>query len=129
MKEAEVLLVDARAQVKAALEGAQCPVPFAVRQRFPAESAGGVVVTYAEYSNVSTDCPVVDELVFQVEVWAFDRETVNIVSAAVNAAMLGMGLKRVYAGPDELAEGPGGYVKKCYRFGRRVDKRWMRLVE
>lgn len=129
MREAERLLVDARAQIKGALEAAECEVPFTVRQRWPVTEADGVVVTYGEYSNVSTQCPVVDELVYQVDVWAFDRETVQTVASAVNRAMLELGLKRVWSGEDTVTDDNSGYLRKSYRFGRKVDKRSMRLVD
>lgn len=129
MREAEGLLVDARAQIKGALEAAECEVPFTVRQRWPVTEADGVVVTYGEYSNVSTQCPVVDELVYQVDVWAFDRETVQTVASAVNRAMLELGLKRVWSGEDTVTDDNSGYLRKSYRFGRKVDKRSMRLVD
>lgn len=129
MQEAEGLLVDGRAQIKGALEAAECQVTFAVRQRWPVTEADGVVVTYEEYSNVSTQCPVVDELVYQVDIWAFDRETVQTVATAVNRAMLGLGLKRVWSGEDAVTDDNSRYLRKAYRFGRRVDKRSMRLVD
>lgn len=129
MREAEGLLVDARAQIKGALEAAECEVSFTVRQRWPVTEADGVVVTYGEYSNVSTQCPVVDELVYQVDVWAFDRETVQTVASAVNRAMLELGLKRVWSGEDTVTDDNSGYLRKSYRFGRKVDKRSMRLVD
>lgn len=129
MREAEGLLVDARAQIRGALEAAECEIHFDVRQRWPVTQAEGVVVTYQEYSNVSTQCPVVDELVYQVDVWAFDRETVQTVASAVNRAMLELGLKRVWSGEDALADDSSRYLRKSYRFGRKVDKRSMRLVD
>lgn len=129
MTETEALLVDGRAQVKEALQSALCEVPFQVRQRYPVSRAEGVVVTYSEFSNVSTDCPVVDQLVYQVDIWAFDRETVWIVAQAVNRAMLGMGLRRSYTGQDTMVGDSSGYLRKTYRFGRKVDKRTMRLVD
>lgn len=129
MNAVKTILVDGRAQVKAVLEAAECDVSYTVRQRYPAVASEGVLVTYGEYSNVSTGCAVVDEIVYQVDVWAFDRETVNLVAAAVNRAMMGMGLKRVYAGPDTTGGDSSGYLRKTYRFGRRVDKRTMRLVD
>lgn len=129
MREAEGLLVDARAQIRGALEAAECEIHFDVRQRWPVTQAEGVVVTYQEYSNVSTQCPVVDELVYQVDVWAFDRETVQTVASAVNRAMLALGLKRVWSGEDALADDSSRYLRKSYRFGRKVDKRSMRLVD
>ncbi len=126
MTEAELTLVDARAQVKAALEEMESDIAFSVRQSYPKEAVEGVVVTYGEYDNRSTDCPVVDEIVYQVDIWAFDRETAAALAALVNRAMLGIGLKRTYMGPDTVENST--YERKTLRFGRRVDKRTMRLI-
>ncbi|MCC8075929.1 MAG: hypothetical protein LIO95_08340 [Clostridiales bacterium] len=126
MTEAELTLVDARAQVKAALEGMESDIAFSVRQSYPREAAEGVVITYGEYDNRSTDCPVVDEIVYQVDIWAFDRETAAALANLVNRAMLGIGLKRTYMGPDTVENST--YERKTLRFGRRVDKRTMRLI-
>ena len=49
--------------------------------------------------------------------------------AAVNRTLLGMGFLREYAGPDERSEEPAGYCRKTFRYGRKVDKRWMRLMD
>ncbi|MCD8147096.1 MAG: hypothetical protein LUD84_07470 [Clostridiales bacterium] len=126
MTEAELTLVDARAQVKAALEEMESDLSFTVRQSYPREAADGVVVTYGEYDNRSTDCPVVDEITYQVDIWAFDRETAAALTDLVNRAMLGIGLKRTYMGPDVVENST--YERKTLRFGRRVDKRTMRLI-
>ncbi|MCD7757370.1 MAG: hypothetical protein LUH45_04290 [Clostridiales bacterium] len=126
MTEAELTLVDARAQVKAALEGMESDIAFSVRQSYPREAAEGVIITYEEYDNRSTDCPVVDEIVYQVDIWAFDRETAAALAALVNRSMLSIGLKRTYMGPDTVENST--YERKTLRFGRRVDKRTMRLI-
>ena len=44
-------------------------------------------------------------------------------------AMLKLGLRRTYAGDDGFdSEGAGAYTK-TYRFGRKIDKRTMRLID
>ena len=126
MTEAELTLVDARQQVKTALEGIESERSFDVRQSWPREEADGVVITYSEYDNRSTDCPVVDELSYQIDIWTFDRETAVELAALVNRAMLELGLKRTYMG--EIMEN-GVFQRKTMRFGRKIDKRWMRLMD
>lgn len=127
MKEAEMKLVDLRGQVKAALEGMECEIPFSVRQSWPRQAAEGVIVTYEEHDNRSTDCAVVDFVEYQVDIWAFDRETVGRLAEKVNRAMMEIGLKRTYMGAERLENGT--YERKTMRFGRNVDKRWMRAVD
>lgn len=127
MTEAELILVDARPQIKTALEGMETDLAFSVRQSYPREREDGVVITYGEFNNRSTDCPVVDEISYQVDIWAFDRETVVKLTGLVNRAMLGIGLLRQYMGPDVVENSQ--YERKTLRFGRKVDKRTMRLVD
>jgi hypothetical protein len=127
MTEAELMLVDLREQVKEALEQIDCDVAFSVRQSYPRERAEGVIITYNEFNNRSTDCSVVDELSYQIDIWAFDRETVVKLTEKVNRAMLELGLRRVYMGPDKSEDSK--YERKTMRFGRKIDKRFMRLVD
>ncbi len=129
MAEASALLVDGRAQVRAALEGIQSETAFSVRQSWPRTENDGVLITYGEYSNVSTDCSVVDSVSYQVDIWAFDRETVVALSALVNQAMTELGLRRTYSDPDGVSAAGLGYEHKQFRFGRKVDKRTMRLID
>ena len=111
MTEAALTLVDGRAQVRKALEEMECSVAYTVRGRYPRSTQDGVLVTVGEY------------------LWAFDRGTVVTLSEAVNRTLLGMGFLREYAGPDERSEEPAGYCRKTFRYGRKVDKRWMRLMD
>ncbi len=127
MTEAEWKLVDLRGIIRAALEKMECAVEYAVRQSSPRESAEGVVVTYQEYDNRSTDCSVVDEVSYQLELWAFDRESLLILAESVNRAMLELGMKRLYMGPEVLEMGV--YEHKIMRFGRLIDKRCMRMID
>ena len=103
MTEAALTLVDGRAQVRKALEDMECSVAYTVRGRYPRSTQDGVLVTVGEYTNTSTDCSVVDKLSYQIDLWAF--------------------------GPDERSDEPTGYCRKTFRYGRKVDKRWMRLMD
>lgn len=126
MSDAELTLADLREPVKRALEGIAFPFPVAVRQSWPREAAEGVIITYQEYDNHSTACSVVDFVEVQVDLWAYDRESVRVLAGLVNRAMLEMGLKRTYMGPELMEHGT--YERKTMRFGRNIDKRWMRPV-
>lgn len=123
------ILIDAREQVRGALASMEVSRPFALRGRYPKGRDEGEVVTWCEYSNVATDCPVVDELVFQVELWTFDPDSQNELAGEVNRVLTGLGLRRVYAGPDSYEDVGPGYYHKTFRFGRKVDKRTMRLID
>ena len=125
----EKSLVDGRQAVRDALAGMRTGLAFTVRGSWPRSTDDGVLITVGEYTNVATDCPVVDEIAYQVDLWAFDRETVVALSQLVNEALTGLGLKRQYAGPDTVSDDPAGYCRKTFRYGRRVDKRTMRLID
>lgn len=129
MTEAAKALVDGRTVVRQALEGLSCGVTYTVRGSYPRSMRDGIIVIVGEYTNISTNCPVVDKLSYQVDLWAFDRETVVTLSEAVNEALLELGLRREYAGPDGISSQPAGYCTKTFRYGRKVDKRWMRLID
>lgn len=127
MNKAETLLVDLRGQIRETLLAAELGEDVSVRQAWPREPSEGVIVTYQEYDNHSTDCSVVDFVEYQIDLWAFDRQTVKNLAALVNEALLGIGLKRTYMGHETLENGT--YERKTMRFGRNVDKRWMRAID
>ena len=129
MNEIAATLVDARGQVRQALEGMEGSVSFTLRASFPKGKTQGNVVTWKEYSNVSTNIPVVDEIVFQVDLWTMGGDDQAVLSQGVNRAMVGIGFRRVYAGPVEYDENGAGYLHRVFRFGRKVDKRFMRLID
>lgn len=129
MKETELLLVDGREQVAQALKGMEMEFAFSVSGTYARENGGGAQVIWSEFSNVSTDVPVVDKLVYQVTVRAENLDRLRALCQGVNRAMLKLGLRRTYAGDDGFdSEGAGAYTK-TYRFGRKIDKRTMRLID
>lgn len=127
MTEAELTLVNLDSEVKAALQAALADTGTAVRQQWPKERTEGTVVTWQEYDNRSTDCGVVDAVEYQIDLWAERREVLTALTDKVNRAMLELGLKRTYLGPAAL--GNGALERRTMRFGRKVDKRSMRLVD
>lgn len=129
MREIEALLADGREDVRNALAGMETEVPFTLRSGFFRAGAEGDLVTWGEYSNLSTDCPVVDRVTYQVTVWAGDLDRLRALSAGVNRALIGLGLKRTYTSPDDFNADTMGYYTKTFRFGRKVDKRTMRLID
>ena len=129
MNEIQFQLADGREEVKNALAGMETAHPFTLRGAHPRAKLEGDVVAWREYANTSTDCPVVDQLLYEVAVWAADPDRLRELCAAVNGAMLRLGLKRKYSSPDEYEPDATGYYTKTFRFGRRVDKRTMRLID
>lgn len=128
MEAVQTLLVDAREQIYAALAQLDTEQTYSLRNRYPKGQTSLPAVIWFEYANTGTDCPVVDRLVFQVELWTENLDSQNELAQAVNRAMLQLGLRRSYGGPDNWDEG-GNCYRKIFRFGRKVDKRTMRLVD
>ena len=124
--QAKTVLCDGRQAVKRALEGVETDFPFTLRHGFAHTRLTGECVIWGEWSNVSTDCPVVDEIAFSVTVLAGDMDKLSRLCVGVNEAMLSLGLKRIYTSPDEFED---NRYTKTLRFGRRVDKRTMRLID
>lgn len=126
MRDEETLMVDLRGVVRAALESIECETPFTVRQRWGHEPTAGVTVTYGEKENRSTECPVVDFVSYQVDVWAPERAQVTELAALVNTALLELGLKRLSRTESVTKDG----LRRCELvFGRKVDKRWGRFID
>lgn len=84
MTDVESILVDGRQAVREALSAVKTDLVCTVRGSYPRSTDDGVIITVGEYTNVATDCPVVDEIAYQIDLWAFDRETVVELSQLVN---------------------------------------------
>lgn len=126
MREIEAEMVDLRPLIKAALSGIVSETPFTVRQRWGHGQVTGVTVTYAEKENRSTECPVVDFLSYQIDVWAPERAQVTELAGLVNAALLELGLKRLSRSESVTEDG----LRRCEMvFGRKLDKRWGRFID
>ena len=122
-------MIDARLQIKELLEGIELSKPFKVKMNFPQSVSDGVMVTYFELLNKSTNIPVVDEIAFQIDCWAYDMETLVELSQKVDDALIGMGLLRQFTSPDYPPDEQGRYFRKTMRYGRRADTRTNRLID
>lgn len=129
MKELETLLVDGREAVAGALAPVARDLGCTLRSGYARGSFGGDTVIWGEYANVSTDCPVADRLEYQVTVHAGDLDRLRALCAGVNRALTGLGLKRTYTSPDGFDQDHAEAYTQTLRFGRKVDKRTMRLVD
>lgn len=126
MAEIETILCDGREQVKLALTGVAEDHLVTLRSHFSRAVLTGDTITYGEYSNVSTDVSVVDALSYQVELRATELDKLRQMAAAVNEALTLLGLKREYCSPDGFDD---THYTKTFRFGRKIDKRTMRLID
>lgn len=122
-------MVDARQQFKEILENISFDGTFTVAMKFPQSTADGEMVTYYELTNTQTANPVVDDIAFMVDVWAYDTETLVSLSVAVSDAVCAVGFRRQFSSPDMTPEEENGYFRKTMRFGRKVDTRTNRLID
>lgn len=122
-------MVDATPQLRAVLEDLDVGFAYSVSEGWPRKAPSGPLITIQEITNQNTQIPVVDQLAWQVDLWARERDSIRSLAAAMDQALTGLGLRRSYAGPEEVQDRGGGYYRKIMRYGRNVDKRTLRLVD
>lgn len=120
--------VDAQDQLRDHLLGMDTTLNYSVLSRWPRRSDVGPLITITEITNVQTETCVVDDLAYQIDIWGEDADTVRELAPLVNAAVCGIGFRRSYAGSVDIQQ-DGKIYRKTFRFGRKVDKRTMRLVD
>lgn len=121
-------MVDATLQIREALTGLDTQLSYSVLSRWPRRGDIGNLVTVTEITNAQTAVPVVDNLAYQIDIWGTEPDAVRELSPLVNAALCGIGLRRDYASPPEPYQ-DSKYYRRTFRYGRRVDKRTMRLID
>ena len=122
-------MVDAVPQLRQALAEMETATAFTVSEDWPRAIPTGPLITIQEITNTGTQNAVVDELSWQLDVWADSKDTVRELSTGIDRAMAGIGLRRTYAGPILWTEDGAQYYRKTFRYGRKVDKRTMRLID
>lgn len=121
-------MVDAREQIKDILESVTLSKPFTVKMQFPKTVSDGEMFTFFELLNTQIS-DVVDEIAFQVDCWAYDMETLVEMSREASDKLTAVGFKRQFSSPDIFPTDNGGYFRKTFRFGRKVDTRTNRLID
>lgn len=122
-------MVDAIPQIRQALASLDTTLPYTVSEQWPRTSITGNLITVTEITNTSTGCRCVDDLAYQIDVWAAEADAVRELAPLVNDALLGIGFRRTAAQPLDRYDKNGGYFRKAFRFGRKIDKRFMRLID
>lgn len=122
-------MVDAIPQIRQALASLDTTLPYTVSEQWPRTSITGNLITVTEITNTSTGWRCVDELAYQIDVWAAEADAVRELAPLVNDALLGIGFRRTAAQQLDRYDKNGGYFRKAFRFGRKVDKRFMRLID
>ena len=122
-------MVDAIPQIRHALASLDTTLPYTVSEQWPRTSITGNLITVTEITNASTSWRCVDDLAYQIDVWAAEADAVRELAPLVNDALLGIGFRRTASQPLDRYDKNGGYFRKALRFGRKVDKRFMRLID
>lgn len=122
-------MVDAIPQIRQALASLDTTLPYTVSEQWPRASITGNLITVTEITNTSTGWRCVDDLAYQIDVWAAEADAVRELAPLVNDALLGIGFRRTASQPLDRYDKNGGYFRKALRFGRKIDKRFMRLID
>ena len=122
-------MVDAIPQIRQALASLDTTLPYTVSEQWPRTSITGNLITVTEITKASTSWRCVDDLAYQIDVWAAEADAVRELAPMVNDALLGIGFRRTGSQQLDRYDKNGGYFRKALRFGRKVDKRFMRLID
>ncbi|MCC8120826.1 MAG: hypothetical protein LIO42_02305 [Oscillospiraceae bacterium] len=129
MSEEWTEMVQAVPELRALLEGLETDVTYRVTAKWPRERVTENLIVVTEITNMQTGVCVVDSLAWQIDLWSGELDVIRELAPLVNAALCGLGLRRDYAGAEEYVSGQHGYYRKTFHFGRKVDKRTMRLID
>lgn len=116
-------MVDAFPQIKAALEA--LPDNPKVTATWPRAERRGPLIVVTEIGNSNTNIRVVDQLSYQLDVWADDGDVLRRLCADADAVMADIGFRRTLAQPEDDSNG----FLRVFRYSRKVDKRFMRLID
>ncbi len=118
-----------RSQIKEVLKSIKSDIPFQVNMSFPESKNDGNMISYFELTNVSTNIPTVDEIAFQIDIWAFALTDLFTLADLVDHCMTDMGFLRKFSSPDSMLHDPSGYLRKILRYGRKVETLTNRLID
>ena len=122
-------MVDAIPQIRQALASLNTTLPYTISEQWPRAAITGNLITVTEITNTSTGWRCVDDLAYQIDVWAAEADAVRELTPLVNDALLRIGFRRTASQPLDRYDKNGGYFRKALRFGRKIDKRFMRLID
>lgn len=122
-------MIDAIPQIRQALASLDTALPYTVSEQWPRATITGNLITVTEITNTSTGWSCVDDLAYQIDIWATEADAVRELTPLVNEAVMSIGFRRTAAQQLDRYDKNGGYFRKALRFGRKVDKRSMRLID
>lgn len=115
-------MIDAYPQIREELQGLDAEIT----ECWPRKQPEYPLIVITELTNSQTQTSGVDELAYQLDLWAEDRDTLRTLRDRTDEAMCKMGWRRTMASP--LEENQNGF-RRIFRYGRKVDKRSMRLID
>ena len=97
-----------------------------VTEQWPRRELDGPTIVVQEIGNRQTDNPLVDELSYQVDVWAGEADTVRQLVGQADDLLTETGFRRTLL-TSLTADGFGR--RQTARYSRKVDKRTLRLID
>lgn len=121
--------IDPVPQVRQALEEIKPDFDFSVSETFPQSVPQKPLITVDQVENRTVNA-VVDSLSLQIDIWAEEKDQVRQLEELANEAVMHIGFLRDYDGAiEQYRSSGGGFFRKIMRFGRKVDKRTLRLID
>lgn len=122
-------MIDAIPQIREVLGSLETELSYTVSEQWPRAAISGNLVTVTEITNASTEVGCVDRIAYQLDVWSPAADPVRELVPLIDVAMQGIGFRRQAAEQLDRMSANGGYYRKTLRYGRKVDKRTMRLID
>lgn len=98
----------------------------AVVEQWPSSELDSPTIVVQEIGNNHTSVPVVDDLSYQVDVWTEDADATRSLFAQADELITQTGFHRTMLSPLSV---DGFGWRQSGRYGRRVDKRTLRLID
>lgn len=121
-------MIDARGQIRELLESIDHD-GLKVKMSYPKSIGDVPLITFIQIANTSTGMhSVVDNLGFQIDVWATTRDECIDIMLKVDDKMTDLGFNRDYESPDGDSYDASEYYRKTLRYSSKVDTRTNRLI-
>lgn len=121
-------MIDARGQIRELLESIDHD-GLKVKMSYPKSIGDVPLITFIQIANTGTGMhSVVNNLGFQIDVWATTRDECIDIMLKVDDKMTNLGFNRDYESPDEDSYDASGYYRKTLRYSSKVDTRTNRLI-
>lgn len=121
-------MIDARGQIRELLESIDHD-GLKVKMSYPKSIGDVPLITFIQIVNTGTGMhSVVDNLGFQIDVWATTRDECIDIMLKVDDKMTDLGFNRDYESPDGDSYDASEYYRKALRYSSKVDTRTNRLI-